>query len=89
VLGLANADAELLYTLERALFERGRLAIVATPDTQEILAQTGLIVLSQFAEGSDWTASNADDADLYLNERLDTAQRVELILDALEHCQII
>lgn len=89
VIGLPGADNELLYTLERALFERGRLAMVAQPEQHSTLLAAGLIVLSQSAQGADWVASAKQGADLYLNERLDTAHRVELILDALTHCQII
>ena len=89
VIGLPNADSTLLYTLERALFERGRLAFIAAPGQQQALVDAGLIVLSQSSEGADWIASCEQGADLFLNERLDNAQRVELILDALEQHQII
>lgn len=89
VIGLPNADSTLLYTLERALFDRGRLAVVAQPGQQQLLVSAGLIALSQFAEGADWVASSEQGADLFLNARLDTSQRVELILDALEQHQII
>ena len=89
VIGVPNADSTLLYTLERALYERGRLAFVADPAQQPSLVDAGLIVLSQSSEGADWVASTEQGADLFLNARLDTAQRVELILDALEQHQII
>jgi len=89
VIGLPNSDSTVLYTLERALFERGRLAFMAESGQQQALVNAGLIVLSQSSEGADWTASCEQGSDLFLNERLDSAQRVELILDALEQHQII
>jgi bifunctional enzyme CysN/CysC len=89
ILGLPDADNQLLYSLERALFERGRLAMVAPLEQQALLKQAGLIVLGQFTAQADWIASTDPNADLFLNERLETAQQVELILDALEQHQII
>lgn len=89
IIGLPDADNRLLYSLERALFERGRLAMVAPLEQQALLKQAGLIVLGQFAAQADWIASTDPSADLFLNERLETAQQVELILDALEQHQII
>lgn len=89
IIGLPDADNPLLYSLERALFERGRLAMVAPVEQQVVLKQAGLIVLGQFTAQADWIASKDPSADLFLNERLETAQQVELILDALEQHQII
>jgi len=89
IIGLPDADNQLLYSLERALFERGRLAMVAPVEQQVVLKQAGLIVLGQFTAQADWIASKDPSADLFLNERLETAQQVELILDALEQHQII
>jgi len=89
IIGLPDADNQLLYSLERALFERGRLAMVAPLEQQALLRQAGLIVLGQFTAQADWIASTDPSADLFLNERLETAQQIELILDALEQHQII
>lgn len=89
IVGLPDADTRLLYSLERALFERGRLAMIAPVEQQALLKQAGLIVLGQFTAQADWIASTDPSADLFLNERLETAQQVELILDALEQHQII
>ncbi|HSG04113.1 MAG TPA: sulfate adenylyltransferase subunit CysN [Marinobacterium sp.] len=89
VIALPGADADLLFTLERALFDRGRLAVIAQPEHYAPLLDAGLIVLSREVNEADWVASADQNADLYVNARLETAHRVELIIDALERCQII
>jgi len=89
VIGLPDANDALIFTLERALFDRGRLAVLATADQFTTLTEAGLIVLARQGLGADWIASSDSDADLYLSDRLGTSQQVAMIIEALQAHQII
>ncbi|TCK08440.1 sulfate adenylyltransferase subunit CysN [Marinobacterium mangrovicola] len=92
-------SAALLYTLEKRLFERGRMPLVVEPGNQpegtdlaalaELLKQNGFVVLTSAATENAFSAGYTDAADASLDANADINSQVESLTQALVRAELI
>ncbi|SEG23607.1 sulfate adenylyltransferase subunit CysN [Marinobacterium lutimaris] len=102
--GIVSIDAgentaALLYTLEKRLFERGRMPLVVEPGNQpegtdlaalaELLKQNGFVVLTSAPIDNAFSAGYSDGANASLDANTDVNSQVEALTKALTQAELI